>query len=192
MQQARKGLGKAPLDVLTPALRPEVECLLAQRAEERRGSVGDVDDCGVAAPTAPGAKDERASTRVILGGAGASSAPEGAAAAPHLLTHDEPAGSQLPTCKGGGEGSFSEGYGGPPVKGGSISGRLERVCAMCGGPPSAAGDKLKACGACISAHYCSPECQKQHWGEGGHKQACLQLQERRERRKGGAAGVVGA
>ena len=62
----------------------------------------------------------------------------------------------------------------------------ERVCSMCGGPPSASSGgvaKLKACGRCMSVRYCSQECQKKHWGEGGHKAACPQLREKRERRK---------
>ena len=36
----------------------------------------------------------------------------------------------------------------------------------------------------MSVRYCSQECQKQHWGEGGHKEACPLLWEARERRKG--------
>ena len=36
----------------------------------------------------------------------------------------------------------------------------------------------------MSVRYCSQECQKKHWGEGGHKAACPQLREKRERRKG--------
>ena len=63
-----------------------------------------------------------------------------------------------------------------------------RVCSMCGGPPSASSGggaaKLKACGRCRSVRYCSQECQKKHWGEGGHKAACPQLREMREGRKG--------
>ena len=31
--------------------------------------------------------------------------------------------------------------------------------------------------------YCSQECQKKNWMEGGHKAACPQLREKRERRK---------
>ena len=66
------------------------------------------------------------------------------------------------------------------------------VCSMCrGGPPSASSGgeaKLKACGRCRSVLYCSQECQKQHWGEGGHKEACPQLREKRERKKGGGSG----
>ena len=64
----------------------------------------------------------------------------------------------------------------------------ERVCSMCGGPPSASASsgsvaKLKACGNCKSVQHCSPECQKKHWGQGGHKAACPQLRETREKRK---------
>ena len=77
----------------------------------------------------------------------------------------------------------AEGRGGPPARGVSVRGSAERECAMCGALPSAARAKLKACGGCMSVYYCSPACQRQHWGEGGHKQACLQLREVREVRK---------
>ena len=36
----------------------------------------------------------------------------------------------------------------------------------------------------MSVRYCSQECQKKHWEEGGHKAACPQLREMREGRKG--------
>ena len=74
-----------------------------------------------------------------------------------------------------------------PGEASSIGGRAasERVCSICGGPPSASASsggvaKLKACGRCMSVRYCSQECQKRHWGEGGHKAACPQLRERRK------------
>ena len=58
-----------------------------------------------------------------------------------------------------------------------------RTCCMCGSPPDpSVAAKLKACGRCMSVQYCSPECQRRHWGEGGHKQACPQLREAREAR----------
>ena len=89
----------------------------------------------------------------------------------------------------GGEGS-SEGLGWWSAEASSISVRAasSRVCSMCGGPPSATASsggmaKLKACGRCLSMHYCSQECQKKHWGEGDHKAACPQLREKRERVK---------
>ena len=89
----------------------------------------------------------------------------------------EPAGSQPQAagCSDDGGCSSSERHGGGlPARGSDGHGgaRAGRVCATCGGPPLA-GAKLKACGRCRSVWYCSPECQKQHWGEGGHKQACL-------------------
>jgi hypothetical protein len=33
-------------------------------------------------------------------------------------------------------------------------------------------DSMKRCGRCRRACYCSVECQKLHWGEGGHKKVC--------------------
>ena len=32
----------------------------------------------------------------------------------------------------------------------------------------------KKCGRC-STRYCGPECQKQHWEEGGHDKLCRQI-----------------
>ena len=49
------------------------------------------------------------------------------------------------------------------------------MCNTCGGPPPA-GAKLMLCGGCKIVWYCSKGCQKHHWGRGGHKQACPQLQ----------------
>lgn len=44
---------------------------------------------------------------------------------------------------------------------------MEIQCIKCGGK----GDtKLKKCGKCKLAHYCSTDCQKQHWAE--HKLVC--------------------
>jgi hypothetical protein len=34
---------------------------------------------------------------------------------------------------------------------------------------------LRRCSACRAVHYCSPECQKRHWKECGHRQQCAQL-----------------
>lgn len=36
--------------------------------------------------------------------------------------------------------------------------------------------KLKVCVGCRSVRYCSDECQKSHWEEGGHKRQCKRLQ----------------
>ncbi|GFR49177.1 hypothetical protein Agub_g11200, partial [Astrephomene gubernaculifera] len=58
------------------------------------------------------------------------------------------------------------------------------VLRMCGNPRcgnysgEAEGDLkrlrvLRRCGGCRAVHYCSVECQKQHWEEGGHKPDCM-------------------
>ena len=90
---------------------------------------------------------------------------------------------------GGSTGSFGRAPGGG-------GGAAARVCAMCGGlPPTphspAGAPKLKACGRCMSARYCSLECQRAHWSRGGHKEACPHLREARERRKGGEGEQAG-
>ena len=41
-----------------------------------------------------------------------------------------------------------------------------RTCSLCG----QASKKLKACGSCMSTHYCGRDCQKQHWSV--HRQTC--------------------
>jgi TPR repeat protein len=67
--------------------------------------------------------------------------------------------SMASTIKGGGEkGSKKDGVGGG------------LVCAHC----KKAGelDTLKRCGRCRRVCYCSVECQKLHWGKGGHKKVC--------------------
>ena len=98
-----------------------------------------------------------------------------------------------PAGQAGGEGS-SVGCDWQPAVGGGRSGRAVplRVCSMCGGgPPSASssdGANLKVCGCCRSVWYCLQECQKKHWGRGGHKAACPLLREARERRGGAGAG----
>ncbi|KAJ7141710.1 hypothetical protein C8R43DRAFT_1238363 [Mycena crocata] len=32
--------------------------------------------------------------------------------------------------------------------------------------------RLKRCSACLSFYYCSPDCQRMDWKEGGHREAC--------------------
>lgn len=39
---------------------------------------------------------------------------------------------------------------------------------------------VKRCSKCRVAQYCSRECQKKHWKEGGHKQQCKRLREERK------------
>ena len=154
--------GTTPPDLLPRALHAEVERLL-QQAKEVRGSAR-ADESRVGAPSATAAVLPPAQSACQL---------------------------QAPS-EDGGEGS-SEGPGGLSAEASSSSSRAAPglVCSMCGGPPSASSRgvaKLKACGRCRSVRYCSQECQKQHWGEGGHKEACPQLRENRESRKGERGG----
>ena len=164
MADLRDTIGRTPLDVTPYALLALVERLMQQ------------------------AKEERGSARADEGKVGAPSAPAAALPSPHCQS-----ASQLQaTSEDGGEGS-SEGPGGLSAEASSSSSRAAPglVCSMCGGPPSASSRgvaKLKACGRCRSVRYCSQECQKQHWGEGGHKEACPQLRENRESRKGERGG----
>ena len=152
--------GRTPLDLLPIALRTEVKRLLQQARGERGSTMAD--ESRVGAPSAPA---------VVL-----------------PPPHYQPASQLEAASEDGGEGP-SERPGGLSAEASSISGRAasERVCSMCGGPPSASHGglaKLKACGRCRSTRYCSQECQRMHWGEGGHKAACPQLREERERREG--------
>jgi len=36
---------------------------------------------------------------------------------------------------------------------------------------------FKRCGGCSDVRYCSPECQKQDWNQGGHRDYCKKIQE---------------
>ena len=117
------------------------------------------------------AADARGSAKADESQVGAPSAPAAVLPPPHY----QPASQLQAASEDGGEGSF-EGPGGLWAEASSSSGRAasERMCSMCGGPPSASPSgvaKLKACGRCMSVRYCSQECQKRHWGEGGHKEA---------------------
>ena len=51
-----------------------------------------------------------------------------------------------------------------------------RVCKKCGFPP-AHKDKLRYCGRCAAAQYCSKRCAKEHWAE--HKLMCASLRKAR-------------
>ena len=149
--------GRTPLDLLPRALRAEVE----RQAKEERGGAR-ANESRVGAPSSAPA--------VVL----------------PLLPHDQSGSQQqAASSEDGGEGS-SEGPGGLSAEASSSGGRAasERVCSMCGGPPSASPGgvaKLKSCGRCRSVRYCSQECQKKHWGEGGHKEACPHGRRRRGR-----------
>ena len=45
-------------------------------------------------------------------------------------------------------------------------------CAACAAPLGFSSGKK--CGRC-STRYCGPECQEQHWKEGGHDQLCKKI-----------------
>eukprot|EP00808_Paulinella_micropora_P019671 g78032.t1 len=45
------------------------------------------------------------------------------------------------------------------------------TCADCG-RAEAGGEKLRTCGRCKLWMYCSQDCQKKHWHQGGHKRSC--------------------
>lgn len=51
--------------------------------------------------------------------------------------------------------------------------RLNRACGACGKSCEEAGAKLKTCGRCQAAYFCSRECQKRAWPE--HKEECERL-----------------
>jgi hypothetical protein len=57
-------------------------------------------------------------------------------------------------------------------------------CAACGQDAL----HLRRCSACRAVSYCSPECQRRHWKEGGHKQQCPQLAAARGGSSGGGSG----
>lgn len=46
---------------------------------------------------------------------------------------------------------------------------------MCGEARKKDGSKLLRCTACKAVRYCSEECQRTHWREGGHRQECKRL-----------------
>ena len=160
----RDSNGRTPLDLLPRAQRAEVERLV-QHIKEERDIVRADDESRVRAPSAP-----------------ASVLPP-----PHL----HPSSQLQAACEDDSDEGSSECPGGMSAAEAcsSSSGRSAsgHVCSMCGGPPSASSfgvAKLKACRRCMSVRYCSQECQKKHWEEGGHKAACPQLREMREGRKG--------
>ena len=57
-------------------------------------------------------------------------------------------------------------------------GTLAKVCKCCG----ASGADLKRCTQCMTFCYCSTECQRKDWKEGGenrHKVQCARLKEQK-------------
>lgn len=56
----------------------------------------------------------------------------------------------------------------PPTKSKKVA-KVERVCANtgCGQKPQ------RCCSRCRAVFYCSPECQRKHWKEGGHRKYCV-------------------
>lgn len=57
-----------------------------------------------------------------------------------------------------------------------------RSCCVCGIKAKEISNdgKLLCCSVCKSADYCSKECQKKHWTEGGHNKACKNIIEKRQ------------
>ena len=58
----------------------------------------------------------------------------------------------------------------PNQPGGNIHYDL-RICDYCGDTETMLGN-YKCCSACKVTRYCSKECQRAHWTQGGHKHAC--------------------
>ena len=84
-----------------------------------------------------------------------------------------------------------EGKGKPGKKGSASAAPSIRDCANCGAPEGSIPGikKHSACSKCQITFYCSTKCQKQHWKEGGHKQNCVAVEDRRK--TGGALGGGG-
>ena len=51
-------------------------------------------------------------------------------------------------------------------------------CASCAITEGFEGVTLRKCSTCKHVLYCSKECQKEHWFNGGHKKFCIPLKER--------------
>jgi hypothetical protein len=49
------------------------------------------------------------------------------------------------------------------------------VCHNCQEHRRQEQEKLLKCGACKKVFYCSKECQKTHWKQGGHREECSKL-----------------
>ena len=56
------------------------------------------------------------------------------------------------------------------------AGASRKFCAWagCGQQLPADPAEYSKCGRCKQAFYCDRSCQKQHWGRGGHKEACVE------------------
>ena len=48
---------------------------------------------------------------------------------------------------------------------------LSLLCGVCGKE----GKVYKQCSRCTCVYYCSVDCQRKHWKEGGHKDECKKL-----------------
>ncbi len=46
------------------------------------------------------------------------------------------------------------------------------ACSCCGAEAAEGGKKLQVCSTCHRKAYCSADCQRQDWKEGGHKRSC--------------------
>ncbi|PNH07414.1 hypothetical protein TSOC_006128 [Tetrabaena socialis] len=67
-----------------------------------------------------------------------------------------------------------------------------RVLRLCGNPacrnfagPAEADLPLRKCSGCRAVRYCGAGCQRQHWREGGHREACARLRAATQAAKGG-------
>ena len=68
----------------------------------------------------------------------------------------------------------------------------DRFCAQCSLSDRESGEKHRPCSRCKIAFYCSVECQRKHWKEGGHKRHCVPMAEQSSGGGGGGGGGGGA
>ena len=56
---------------------------------------------------------------------------------------------------------------------------MPRGCGNCGQVPEE-GETFKHCSRCKLVVYCSTACQRTHWRDGGHKQACVSVKDQHQ------------